>query len=48
MFNFPRRPAARAGVGAVLVALVAIAGYDIGLTQSPSAVVAAAQSAARS
>jgi len=48
MFNFPRRPAARAGIGAVILALVALAGYDIGLMQSPSAVVSAAQSAARS
>src|SRR6187200_1026671 len=48
MFNFPRRPAlTRAGIGAVLVALVAIAGYNIGLAQSPSAVVSAAQSAVR-
>src|SRR6187431_2557105 len=44
MFNFRRRPAlTRAGIGAVLVALVAIAGYNIGLAQSPSAVVSAAQ-----
>jgi Do/DeqQ family serine protease len=42
MFNFPRRPVlARAGLGAVLVALVAIAGYSIGLAQSPSAAAAA-------
>ena len=48
MFNFPRRPAlTRAGIGAALVALVAIAGYNIGLAQSPSAVVSAAQSAVR-
>src|SRR6187399_867541 len=48
MFNFPRRPAlTRAGIGAVLVALVAIAGYNVGLVQSPSAVVSAAQSAVR-
>jgi len=48
MFNFPRRPAlTRAGIGAVLVALVAIAGYNIGLAQSPGAVVSAAQSVVR-
>ena len=48
MFNFPRRRVlTRAGIGALLVALVAIAGYNIGLAQSPSAVVSAAQSAAR-
>jgi len=48
MFNFPRRPAlTRAGLGAVLVALVAIAGYNLGLAQSPSAAVSAAQSAVR-
>ena len=48
MFNVPRRPAlTRAGIGAALVALVAIAGYNIGLAQSPSAMVSAAQSAAR-
>jgi serine protease Do len=48
MFNFSRRPAlTRAGIGAVLVALVAIAGYNIGLAQSPSAVVSAAQSGVR-
>jgi len=42
MFSFSRRPAlTRAGIGAVLVALVAIAGYNIGLAQSPSAAVAA-------
>jgi Do/DeqQ family serine protease len=47
MVTFSRRPAlTRAGIGAVLVALVAIAGYNIGLAQSPSALVSA-QSAAR-
>ena len=45
MFTFPRRPVmARAGIGAVLVALVAIAGYNIGLAESPNAGVSAAQS----
>jgi serine protease Do len=45
MFNFSRRPiaAARAGVGAVLVALVAVTGYSIGSAQSPSVAVTAAQ-----
>ena len=48
MFNFSRRlAAARAGLGAVLVASVAFAGYNIGLAHSPSAGVSAAQSAAR-
>ena len=48
MFHVPRRPAlTRAGLGAVLVAMVAIAGYNIGLAQSPNAVVSAAQAAAR-
>ena len=48
MLNISRRPAvARAGLGAVLVALVAIAGYNIGLAQSPNAVVSAAQSGVR-
>jgi serine protease Do len=48
MFNVSRRPAvARAGIGAVLVAMVAIAGYNIGLVQSPNAVVSAAQSGVR-
>src|SRR5262245_31668773 len=43
MFHVPRRPAlTRAGIGAVLVAMVAIAGYSIGLAQSPHAVVSAA------
>jgi Do/DeqQ family serine protease len=42
MFNFSRRPAVtRAGIGATAVALVALAGYNIGLAQSPSAVVTA-------
>ena len=46
MFNVPRRPAlTRVGLGAVLVAMVAIAGYNIGLAQSPNAVVSAAQPA---
>ena len=49
MFNFSGRPAAtRAGVGAILVALVAMAGYNIGLAQAPKAAVSAAQSAVRS
>jgi serine protease Do len=44
MFTISRRPAlARAGIGAVLLALVAIAGYNIGLAQSPGAVASAAQ-----
>jgi serine protease Do len=48
MFTFSRRPAlARAGIGATLVALVAITGYNIGLAQSPGASVSAAQSSAR-
>src|SRR5262245_28323574 len=48
MFNFSGRPAAtRAGAGAVLVALVAMAGYNIGLAQAPNAAVSAAQSAVR-
>jgi Do/DeqQ family serine protease len=43
MVTFSRRPAlTRAGIGAVLVALVAIAGYNIGLAQSPGAVASAA------
>jgi len=47
MFTFSRRPAlTRASIGAALVALVATAGYNIGLSQAPSAVVSA-QSAAR-
>jgi len=47
MFNFYGRPAAkRAGLGAVLVALVAMAGYNIGLAQAPNAGVWA-QSASR-
>jgi Do/DeqQ family serine protease len=47
MFNFYGRPAAkRAGLGAVLVALVAMAGYNIGLAQAPNAAVSA-QSASR-
>jgi Do/DeqQ family serine protease len=42
MFNFSRRPAAaRAGLGAVLVATVAFAGYNIGLAHSPSAAASA-------
>jgi serine protease Do len=46
MFTFPRRPAmARAGIGATLVALVAITGYSIGSEQTPRAVVSAAQPA---
>ncbi len=48
MFNFSRRPAAaRAGLGAVLVASVAFAGYNIGLAHSPSAGASAAQAAAK-
>jgi Do/DeqQ family serine protease len=48
MFTISRRPAlARAGIGAVLLALVAIAGYNIGLAQSPGAVASAAQSVVR-
>ena len=48
MFTFSRRPAlARAGVGATLVALVAITGYNIGLAQSPGAAASAVQSSAR-
>jgi serine protease Do len=48
MFNLSRRPAvARAGIGAVLVASVAFAGYNIGLAHSPSATVSAAQSTSR-
>ena len=48
MFTFPRRPAvARAGVGATVVALVAITGYSIGLAESPKAVVSAAQAAVK-
>jgi len=43
MFNLSRRPAlARAGRGAVVLAVVAIAGYGIGRTQSSSGSVAAA------
>jgi Do/DeqQ family serine protease len=42
MFNFLRRPAiARAGLGAALVAAVALAGYNVGLAHSPGAVVSA-------
>jgi Do/DeqQ family serine protease len=42
MFNFFRRPAiARAGLGAALVASVALAGYNVGLAHSPSAIVSA-------
>jgi serine protease Do len=49
MFNFSRRlAAARAGLGAVLVASVAFAGYNIGLAHSPSAGASAAQVAAKS
>jgi len=47
MFNFSRRHALRrAGVGAALVASVAIGGYSFGLAQSPG--VAAAQAGPRS
>jgi Do/DeqQ family serine protease len=46
MFHVPWRPAlTRAGLGAVLFAMVAIAGYNIGLAQSPNAVASAAQPA---
>jgi Do/DeqQ family serine protease len=49
MFHFSRRPAvARAGIGAVLVASVAFAGYNIGLAHAPSAVASAAQAAPKS
>jgi len=42
MLNFSRRPGlARAGRSAVVVALVALAGYGIGLAQSPRAAVSA-------
>jgi Do/DeqQ family serine protease len=48
MFNLSRRPAlVRAGIGAALVASVALAGYTIGLAHSPSAVVSAAQATTR-
>src|SRR5262245_48135856 len=42
MFNVHKPGMARAGIGAVLVALVAFAGYNIGLAQSPHASVMAA------
>jgi len=45
MFNFHKPGMARAGIGAVLVALVAIAGYNLGLAQSPNATVMAAAAA---
>jgi Do/DeqQ family serine protease len=44
MVMFSRRPAAaRAGIGAVLVALVAFTGYSIGLANAPHAAASAAQ-----
>jgi Do/DeqQ family serine protease len=49
MFRVTRRPGlARAGLGAVIVALVAIAGYGIGLAHAPAAGLSAAASAAQS
>jgi Do/DeqQ family serine protease len=45
MFNFHKPGMARAGIGAVAVALVAIAGYNIGLAQSPNATAMAAAGA---
>jgi len=48
MFKLSRRPVlASAGRGAVIVALVAIAGYGIGLTHSPDAAVSAASPGAK-
>ncbi len=37
----PRRLLTRAGTGVAIVALVALAGYGVGQTQSPHALVAA-------
>jgi serine protease Do len=43
MYNlFPRRLLTRAGTGVAVIALVALAGYSVGQTQSPHAAVAAA------
>ena len=42
MYNLsPRRLMARAGTGVAVIALVALAGYSVGQTQAPHAIVAA-------